>query len=1474
MRKRITSLLLGVLLLLTMTVTAFAAEGQAGSFVFTAMNANSTIVEPTRIPYKAGQTIQEALADSDIEFVGLEQGFIYEINGVSANYLLYYDEGGYKLDAQASSITALCFHVSSTYSDDAIKLINRMADYLDMTNHVQNYPAAANAYAAALKGLRTATAESATTLLDGLNNAIADYGKLLDGTKYTVSAAATQNGASVAAPVVTLTDAYGNVTTGTGSVQVIAGDYKFSVSDGGYNRTDGTLTVSADAQISVTLPYGQWFGDIRLLDNDKEPFRYTQDTTAHTAQYWIKDTAKPLASIYLNAAMGDVPDENTTKLRTIYIGTNGQDMSSTSRSWDSTATGLTYLVKQGMEGRTFTLEAQYAASDGYTQIQSYTITVTRVPTLASLSVTAEGTKLPLTFEPTTMSYSLTTVSSTLDIAATPFGEDYTVTGTGAVSLEGYTLTHSIQVAAPNGEQNTYTLRVQKVASVQVTLAIPTGTTVQVLNGAGSEIAPVSGVYHLVPGETYTCIATKDTWYHTQITFTASNGLKVSVPEPDTTDGLKALALYSGTSASNRQPYTADKTFAAAAHSYNYTVSDFNSRTAIQATAADAGAVITALYRSQSTVSAIHDVETSFVITSAVDTTKSAENLTNLVAKAGYGQDLTIRVSKTAGDVTYYQDYEMRLVRQLHLAGLAAATKDDTLTFVTASGGTTKFDRDKTDYYVKVDRETTALYISGTYPNSSADTSCCGGYYAKVNGVRYDTLESAEATLNTDLYNEDISVQVCHADTDSIELTYTVHVQKSDPIQLTIQTTPADATVFLTNNLNGKRIVEKNGTYSLTPGGSYSYIVTCTGYIGQKVTNYTAPDKDGTLTITLEKAPANDALINFDSAWPHLRQNNENNGVVDYKTPVYAKDAELYWATSIGSGYDVNACGCPILVDGALYTYSGSRIYKVDAISGEILIDKPMDHNSSFAINPPTYANGMIFVGLSDGTIQAFDANTLDPLWIYRDSIGGQPNSSIVYHDGYIYTGFWVGEINEAHYVCLSATDEDPTQTMEEKLPTWYYTSKGGFYWAGAYVCDDFLLIGTDDGASGYTTGKPSLLSFDPKTGELLSSYKMDVTGDIRSSITHYNGKYYFTSKGGYFFEASVDAKGKIESVRTRQLYNYADDPTNPAMSTCTPTIYNGRAYIGISGTAQFGAYSGHNLTVIDIPNWEIAYTVRTHGYPQTSGVLTTAYMEETGCVYVYFFDNFTPGKLRVLEDKPGQTEVSLKTMETYTASGQTATYTTPYNIFTPSGAQAQYAICSPIMDEYGTIYFKNDSAYLMAVGSTIERIEITKQPDKTEYKEKETFDPTGMEVTAYYANGKTRDVTEYVTWSEQPLTANDTDFQITFPYAMYRNEENSDTLEMTYGVQCDKPMTAVTLTITGGEEVNYGDVNSDNTIDVSDAMLVCQIYLGNATPTDVQKLAADVNGDEVIDVSDAMMICQYYLGNITEFPAASAAPKS
>ena len=167
-------------------------------------------------------------------------------------------------------------------------------------------------------------------------------------------------------------------------------------------------------------------------------------------------------------------------------------------------------------------------------------------------------------------------------------------------------------------------------------------------------------------------------------------------------------------------------------------------------------------------------------------------------------------------------------------------------------------------------------------------------------------------------------------------------------------------------------------------------------------------------------------------------------------------------------------------------------------------------------------------------------------------------------------------------------------------------------------------------------------------------------------------------------------------------------------------------------------------------------------------------------MYVYFFDNYTPGKLRVLKDAPGQTRAMLTTEESYTVKGVTSTYTTPYVLFTPADAQAQYAICSPITDSYGTLYFKNDSAHLMALSSTIESLTISKLPDKTAYKAGEVFDPTGMEITITYENGLTRTVPaertmngtaiRYAAWNEEPLKVSDGEgFLIRFAHSLYQD---------------------------------------------------------------------------------------------------------
>ncbi|MBQ2899284.1 MAG: hypothetical protein IJE28_06030, partial [Oscillospiraceae bacterium] len=390
---------------------------------------------------------------------------------------------------------------------------------------------------------------------------------------------------------------------------------------------------------------------------------------------------------------------------------------------------------------------------------------------------------------------------------------------------------------------------------------------------------------------------------------------------------------------------------------------------------------------------------------------------------------------------------------------------------------------------------------------------------------------------------------------------------------------------------------------------------------------------------------------------------------------------------------------------------------------------------------------------------------------YKDPLKGQPNAQITYSDGYVYTGFWNSEDGEAAYVALSITDENPEETDEAKIASWRHIQKGGFYWAGAYIEGDYLYIGTDDGEDGYQTGFAHLLSINKHTGKVVDDVTMPNVGDIRSSINQTDGKLYFTSKGGYFYEAEYNPKtGDIGNLRFIKLQNGSN---GVPMSTSTPTVYNGRAYVGVSGKGQFAAYSGHNITVIDLASWSIAYSVPTQGYPQTTGTLTTYYEKTDGYVYVYFFDNYTPGKLRVLADKPGMTE-PLRTIEE-TTNGKT--YEVGYSVFEPTGKLAQYCICTPIIDEDGTLYFKNDSANLFAVGSAVEYIEVTKNPDKMSYKPEEVFDPTGMEVTAYYYNGTERDITNYVTWSTEPLTEDDENFMIVFEN-VGGDEKPFDTIEL------------------------------------------------------------------------------------------------
>ena len=493
-------------------------------------------------------------------------------------------------------------------------------------------------------------------------------------------------------------------------------------------------------------------------------------------------------------------------------------------------------------------------------------------------------------------------------------------------------------------------------------------------------------------------------------------------------------------------------------------------------------------------------------------------------------------------------------------------------------------------------------------------------------------------------------------------------------------------------------------------------------------------------------------------------------------------------------------------------------------------------SSSFSIVPATYGDGMIFVGLSNGRIQAFNAKDLTSLWVYQDDLKGQPNCPITYKDGYIYAGFWNSETKDANFVCISVTDEDPSKTTEEKVASWTYKRAGGFYWAGAYVTDKFAVVGTDDGASGYSTEGASLLVFDRETGEVVDSWD-GIRGDIRSNVSHdpESDRVFFTSKGGVLCNAQID--WETGEITDKQSVVIADAQGNTqAMSTCTPSVYNGRIYIGISGKSQFGANSGHAIGVYDLNDdgsMTQAYAYAIVGYPQTSAMVTTGYADEDGYVYIYLPYNYTPGGVSVLKDKKGQTEPLTTTDSGYS------------EVFTPVSPLAQYCICSTIADEYGTLYYKNDSCYMMAITSKVESIKVTEEPTSIT-ESNGTVTAEGLKVVSNLKNGEQRDISDYVKVTKQ----SDGTYLVTYTYGF----DNAN-----YGLK--------TLTTTFGEAtVIFGDVNGDQEVDVNDAILVYAYVNGKAEFTEDQLNAADVNGDGEVDVNDAILVYAYVNGKITKFP--------
>ena len=492
----------------------------------------------------------------------------------------------------------------------------------------------------------------------------------------------------------------------------------------------------------------------------------------------------------------------------------------------------------------------------------------------------------------------------------------------------------------------------------------------------------------------------------------------------------------------------------------------------------------------------------------------------------------------------------------------------------------------------------------------------------------------------------------------------------------------------------------------------------------------------------------------DQEWYNFRNNQENNGVTDRPTPTNDLEAAQKWAVKYGSGWSA-APTPPLILDNYLYIGVSNKVLKVDKETGEKVAESDaMAGNVGYAMNPILYADGKLFVQVGNGVIQALDYETLKCVW-KTEAVGGQTISPISYTQvdgkGYIYTGTWSGESRDGTFFCISTDDEGVVDGVKET--EWRFVPSGstlendpdvkydpdlyetlndedsvaarGFYWAGAYATENYVAVGSDDGTrEGDYTANGVFYTLNPTTGDIIDKIS-GIKGDIRTTTVYDNGHLYFSTKGGLLYKVDVDENGKLSNESCIDL---------GGMTTAAPLVYKNKIYIGVAGEGgQFDPDGGHSFAVVsnegNLTEDSLMYELPIQGYPQAAALLSTANEDvdydgdgkADGRVYIYFTYNATPGGIYYTYDTPDQKDAATESRE----------------LFVPAKEQQQYCISTICADRDGTLYYKNDSCYLMAVETNEAYLnDITLQDaDGKEGSWDSAFDPRSSAYTVTMPSG-------------------------------------------------------------------------------------------------------------------------------------------
>ncbi len=157
---------------------------------------------------------------------------------------------------------------------------------------------------------------------------------------------------------------------------------------------------------------------------------------------------------------------------------------------------------------------------------------------------------------------------------------------------------------------------------------------------------------------------------------------------------------------------------------------------------------------------------------------------------------------------------------------------------------------------------------------------------------------------------------------------------------------------------------------------------------------------------------------------------------------------------------------------------------------------------------------------------------------------------------------------------------------------------------------------------------------------------------------------------------------------------------------------------------------------------------------------------------------------------------------------------------------------------------------------SLSSIEITKQPDKTDYREGERFDPSGMEVTAVYSDGSRKTVEEDACSFEPDRALTFDDKEVTVTYQEFGRPKTA-VLPITVAERPKVALKSIEIT----KQPNKTEYWEGETFD-SDGMRITAVY-ADGTEMGIGGDVCSIEPDRPLTVSDREVTVTYKDGDVS-----------